>query len=112
MTHRTDWVGMSARSERLVLLQDTGSVLDGAESFVRTYPELAVAVAFAAVSLVGGAYALLRFKRPLGTRFLEALASRDEIVVLMHPNPDPDAMAAAIGVACLARQVDTAATLQ
>jgi len=30
----------------------------------------------------------------------------------MHPNPDPDAMAAAIGVACLAEQVDTRAVIQ
>jgi nanoRNase/pAp phosphatase (c-di-AMP/oligoRNAs hydrolase) len=103
---------MSATSEPLVLLQNAGSVLDGAESFVRTYPEIAVAVALGVAALVAGGYAILRFKRPMGTRFLEALASRDEVVVLMHPNPDPDAMAAAIGVACLARQVDTDATLQ
>ncbi|MFC6726895.1 bifunctional oligoribonuclease/PAP phosphatase NrnA, partial [Halobium palmae] len=48
----------------------------------------------------------------IGARFRSVLAGRDEVAVLMHPNPDPDAMAAAIGVACLAEQVDTDTTLQ
>ncbi len=112
MTFDIDRAGMPPRTDAVVFVPDAGSALDEAESFVRMYPELAAAVVLAAVALVGGTYALLRFKRPTGTRFLETIESRDEVAVLMHPNPDPDAMAAAIGVACLARQVDTAVTLQ
>jgi nanoRNase/pAp phosphatase (c-di-AMP/oligoRNAs hydrolase) len=81
-------------------------------SFLRTYPEVAVAVGVAVVALVVGGYVLVRFKRPTGVRFLEHLESRDEVTVLMHPNPDPDAMATALAIKCLAEQVDTAATLQ
>ena len=103
---------MPPRTNAAVVLPDGGSVLAGAESFVRMYPELAVVVVVAVVALGGGTYALLRFQRPRGRRFLEAVADHDEVAVLMHPNPDPDAMAAAIGVACLARQADTATTLQ
>jgi nanoRNase/pAp phosphatase (c-di-AMP/oligoRNAs hydrolase) len=112
MTIGIDRAGMPPRTNAAVGLPDGGSVLDGAESFVRTYPELAVVVVVAVAALGGGTYALLRFQRPKGRRFLETVADHDEVVVLMHPNPDPDAMAAAIGVACLARQADTTATLQ
>jgi nanoRNase/pAp phosphatase (c-di-AMP/oligoRNAs hydrolase) len=103
---------MPPRRDPVALQTDAGQVIGGVESFVRSYPELAVAVLLAVAAVGAGAYALMRFKRPIGTRFMESLASRDEVTVLMHPNPDPDAMAAAIGVACLARQAGTAATLQ
>jgi nanoRNase/pAp phosphatase (c-di-AMP/oligoRNAs hydrolase) len=112
MNFDIDRAGMPPRTDAAAVVPDGGSVIDAVGSLVRAYPELVVAVFLAAVTLVGGAYAILRFKRPTGTRFLEALASRDEVAVLMHPNPDPDAMATAMGVACLARQVDTEATLQ
>jgi nanoRNase/pAp phosphatase (c-di-AMP/oligoRNAs hydrolase) len=112
MTVGLDRVGMLPAAERVAFVPDAGSALDGAWSFVRTYPELAVAVGVGLVALVAGGYALRRFKRPTGARFLERLESRDEVAILMHPNPDPDAMAAALGVACLAEQVDTEATLQ
>ncbi|AKU06870.1 MULTISPECIES: DHH family phosphoesterase [Haloferax] len=91
---------------------DTGAIFESIDSFVRAHPEIAAAlvVALGALSLV--VYAAIRFKRPMGTRFAEALEDVDEVAVLMHPNPDPDAMAAAIGVACLAEQVGTTPTIQ
>ncbi|WP_101296250.1 DHH family phosphoesterase [Halegenticoccus soli] len=81
------------------------------EPFAGIDPQLAAVLVVGALTLLLGAYALLRFQRPMGARFKEVLADRDEIAVLMHPNPDPDAMAAAIGVSCLANQVGTAATI-
>ncbi|MFW5919937.1 MAG: bifunctional oligoribonuclease/PAP phosphatase NrnA, partial [Halanaeroarchaeum sp.] len=42
------------------------------------------------------------FTRPKGARFRRALERADEVAVLMHPNPDPDAMATAMAVGHLA----------
>jgi nanoRNase/pAp phosphatase (c-di-AMP/oligoRNAs hydrolase) len=88
------------------------SLLSDVESFVREQPEIAVAVVVGLLAFAVGLYALRRFERPKGAKFLDRIADREEIAVLMHPNPDPDAMAAAIGVACLAEQVDTRAVIQ
>lgn len=43
--------------------------------------------------------------------FLSLLRTQSRVAVLMHPNPDPDAMASALGVKELAASVDTTATL-
>jgi len=75
-------------------------------------PEVTVVVAVLAVAALAGAIALLRYRRPPGVRLRRLLDDLDEVVVLMHPNPDPDAMAAAMGVAALAEQVDAEPTLQ
>ncbi len=64
-------------------------------------------------ALVLGAWWLVRwFRRPPGARLRRVLAGYDDVSVLMHPNPDPDAMACAMGVATIADSVDTNATLQ
>jgi nanoRNase/pAp phosphatase (c-di-AMP/oligoRNAs hydrolase) len=89
-----------------------GRVLGGVRSVFGSHPELVAALLVGAAALVGGLYAILWFKRPMGTQFLEQLSNLDEVVVLMHPNPDPDAMAAAVGTACLAEQVDTEVRIQ
>ena len=86
--------------------------LAGATSFLRENPEIAVALVVATAALLAGAYVLRRFKRPAGARFMTLLGEREEVAVLMHPNPDPDAMATAMGVACLAEQAGTDATIQ
>jgi nanoRNase/pAp phosphatase (c-di-AMP/oligoRNAs hydrolase) len=75
-------------------------------------PEIAAAVVVVAAALVAGLYAIRQFTRPRGARFLEAVSELDEVAVLLHPNPDPDAMATGMGVASLAEQVDTDAQLQ
>jgi nanoRNase/pAp phosphatase (c-di-AMP/oligoRNAs hydrolase) len=63
------------------------------------------------VALVLGWWARRRLRTP-GTTLRRRLARRDSVTVLMHPNPDPDAMACALGVAYLADSVDTEATIQ
>jgi nanoRNase/pAp phosphatase (c-di-AMP/oligoRNAs hydrolase) len=60
----------------------------------------------------GGGLALARRRQAVGEAFVEYLRERDHVVVLMHPNPDPDAMAAGLGVVSLADQTGTNATLQ
>ena len=51
-------------------------------------------------------------KKPNGKNFRKKLKLMDAIVILTHPNPDPDAMAAAIGVAHIAESVGVFATIQ
>ena len=87
-------------------------LLDRAMSLVAAYPAVAVAFLAGLLALAVGVYAIRRFERPAGTRFLEQIADLDEVAVLLHPNPDPDAMATGIGVASLADQVDTEARVQ
>ena len=86
--------------------------LSQAEAMTRENPELVVAAAVVAVVVIAGAYVLFRAHRTAGVKFRRLLAERDEISVLMHPNPDPDAMSSALGVASLAEQLDVDATVQ
>jgi nanoRNase/pAp phosphatase (c-di-AMP/oligoRNAs hydrolase) len=83
-----------------------------AESVVRQNPEVAVGVTLALLLVVAVVVVFVRARRTAGVRFRRLLAGEDEITVLMHPNPDPDAMSAAVGVASLADQVDVDATVQ
>ncbi|WP_049926575.1 DHH family phosphoesterase [Halopiger goleimassiliensis] len=73
---------------------------------------LSLLVVAVAAALVGGWWLVRWFRRPPGVRLQRILADYDEVAVLMHPNPDPDAMACAMGVATIADAVDTDATLQ
>jgi len=93
-------------------LGTVSETLSGAEALVRENPELTAVAVFAAVAVVASTYALLRARRPAGVSFRRLLSDEEEITVLMHPNPDPDAMAAAVGVASLADQLDVEATVQ
>ncbi|SDZ88438.1 nanoRNase/pAp phosphatase, hydrolyzes c-di-AMP and oligoRNAs [Haloplanus vescus] len=87
-------------------------VVRRAVAFAQSHPELLAALLVTLVVLVGGGYVMHRLSRPRGVRFAAMLAEYDDVSVLTHPNPDPDAMAAAMGVASLAEQVGTAATIQ
>ncbi len=58
------------------------------------------------------AWAVRQWRRTPADRFASALAARDQVSVLTHPNPDPDAMASALAVAHLARSVGTDAVIQ
>ncbi|WP_435179699.1 DHH family phosphoesterase [Halorussus sp. AFM4] len=88
-------------------------VLRAADAYGLSSPELAGAAALGAVALVASLWLVVRWlRRPMGARLKRALSKRDEVAILMHPNPDPDAMACAIGVAHLANEVGTDAALQ
>jgi nanoRNase/pAp phosphatase (c-di-AMP/oligoRNAs hydrolase) len=80
--------------------------------FAQSHPELLAAILVSLIVVVGGGYVLHQFSRPAGVRFASMIAEHERIAVLTHPNPDPDAMAAAMGVASLAEQVDTESTIQ
>ncbi len=88
-------------------------VVRAAETYGLSSPELAGAAALGAIALVASLWLVVRWiRRPMGARLKRALSKRDEVAVLMHPNPDPDAMACAIGIAHLASEVGTDASLQ
>ncbi|TKX56742.1 bifunctional oligoribonuclease/PAP phosphatase NrnA [Halorubrum sp. SS7] len=89
-----------------------GDRFSQAATMARENPELAVAAALVVLIAVGVGLVVLRSRRTAGVKFRRLLAAEDEITVLMHPNPDPDAMSAAVGVASLADQVDVDATVQ
>ncbi|MFB6122686.1 MAG: bifunctional oligoribonuclease/PAP phosphatase NrnA [Haloferacaceae archaeon] len=79
---------------------------------VGRHPELTAAAVVSVLAVGSGGYALKRLTRPMGRRFVEAVSEREEIAVLTHPNPDPDAMAAAMGVARIADELGVDATIQ
>ena len=86
--------------------------VDVAAAFAVENRTLALAALAVLVLLVGGWLLRDRIWRSSGERFARVLQARQEVAVLMHPNPDPDAMACAMAVADIAESVDTAATMQ
>jgi len=86
-------------------------VLDSLPAVVQENILLLAAVTAAVVALVGwGIFRLTRESPPEAFRSL--VANHDELTVLMHPDPDPDAMSCAMAVRELAESVDTDVTLQ
>ena len=93
------------------VIQVSGLV-DGLVSFAGDNPVLAIAiVVLVLVGLAAAVFLLRRYLRPAGRKFERTIADLEEVAILMHPNPDPDAMSAALGVAHIADGVDTDATL-
>ncbi|MFB6211372.1 MAG: bifunctional oligoribonuclease/PAP phosphatase NrnA [Halobacteriales archaeon] len=87
-------------------------VLDRAIAAARAEPLVAAGVLALAVAIVLAIALIVRWlRRSTGERFRRALADRDAVSILMHPNPDPDAMAAAIGVRHIAERAGTDATI-
>ncbi len=76
-------------------------------------PELAVLVVVVAVLVVVVGYLALRlyWQTPVD-RLVRALSKVEEVVVLTHPNPDPDAMASALAVRAVAAHAGTDAVIQ
>lgn len=69
-----------------------------------------VALVVGAVLLVGvAAWIALHLRRTPADRFVQALEPYDSVDVLLHPNPDPDAMACGFAAATIARSngIDT-----
>ena len=98
---------------RLPAASLAGDVATAARSLLAGNPQLAVLLAFVGlVALLAAGLLYRRLRRSAGERFRYSLSKRDAVTVLMHPNPDPDAMAVALGVQHLADRAGTAATIQ
>jgi nanoRNase/pAp phosphatase (c-di-AMP/oligoRNAs hydrolase) len=81
-------------------------------SFAVESPILAAGIVVLVIAgLVIGFSLLRRYLRPPGKRFESALAEPEKVAILMHPNPDPDAMASALGVAAMADRAGTESDL-
>ncbi|WP_459192663.1 DHH family phosphoesterase [Halosimplex sp. J119] len=73
---------------------------------------LAAAVVGLLAVLVALWWGIRRLRRTPGDQFVGHLADYEDISVLMHPNPDPDAMASALAVAEFADHVGVDADIQ
>ncbi|MFB6132040.1 MAG: bifunctional oligoribonuclease/PAP phosphatase NrnA [Halanaeroarchaeum sp.] len=90
-----------------------GEAADWFVGVVRANPTLSAAIGVGVLVLVVAGWLLLRrYRRPAAAKLRRVLASADRVSVLMHPNPDPDAMGAALGVAYLAERANTDAVMQ
>ncbi|MFW5965447.1 MAG: DHHA1 domain-containing protein [Halodesulfurarchaeum sp.] len=86
------------------------------ETVIGTFAEdplLAVGIGLVVLAvLVATWLAVRRYRRTPVERLERVLAARDSIELLLHPNPDPDAMAAAMGIAHFAEDLDTEWTIR
>lgn len=88
------------------------NAVDTTAAFALENPQLAIlAVIVIAVAAVSASWVVYRLRRSKGHRFRRVLKKRDEVAILMHPNPDPDAMSCAMAVDAIAASVDTDATM-
>jgi len=69
------------------------------------------ALVLGALVIVGAWWLLRRGGTSPGRQFERLLGQYDEVTVLLHPNPDPDAMASALATKTLADAVDTDARI-
>lgn len=88
------------------------AVVGGIPGYVIENPVAVTGAVLVLILVAGGFSALYRYlTRSPVTRLKAVLAEYDEIDVLMHPNPDPDAMSSALAVDQLAAEADTSARL-
>ncbi|MBX0286105.1 DHH family phosphoesterase [Haloarcula salinisoli] len=84
------------------------SLAEGLPGYVSENPVLVAGVVVGLIVLFGGGFALYRYlTRPPVTRLQSLLTEYDAVTVLMHPNPDPDAMSSALAVDQLATAAGT-----
>jgi len=89
------------------------AAIDAARELLRQDPALVALAVVGVLALLVALGLLVRIlRRTRGGKFRRVLAGHEEVAVLMHPNPDPDAMACALAVQELATAVDTETTLQ
>jgi nanoRNase/pAp phosphatase (c-di-AMP/oligoRNAs hydrolase) len=97
---------------RVVGESGVAAQIDAVTGLIREEPLLAGLVVALVVGLVVLAWAIRRPWRTEGDRLVEALTGERDVTILMHPNPDPDAMASALGVAEIADSVGVETHLQ
>ncbi|MDS0281143.1 DHH family phosphoesterase [Haloarcula onubensis] len=96
----------------LVAAGDLISLAEGVPGYVSENPVLVAGVVVGLVVLFGGGFTLYRYlTRSPVSRLQSLLADHDAVTVLMHPNPDPDAMSSALAVDQLAAATGTDARL-
>ncbi|WP_276252162.1 DHH family phosphoesterase [Haloarcula rara] len=87
---------------------DLVSLAEGAPGYASENPVLVAGIVVGLIVLFGGGFALYRYlTRSPVTQLQSLLADYDAVTVLMHPNPDPDAMSSALAVDQLATAAGT-----
>lgn len=94
------------------MLQQVGSWVDQLGATLGIDPTNLLVLGGVVLLLVVAGLAVRRFRRPPGLRLRRTLADHDEVTILLHPDPDADAMAAGVGVAEIADWAGTDATIQ
>ncbi|WP_135302158.1 DHH family phosphoesterase [Haloarcula amylovorans] len=96
----------------LVGAGDLAALAEGAAAYASENPLQVAGVVVALLLVFGAGAAIYRYlTRTPAERLQSVLEGYEEVAVLMHPNPDPDAMSSALAVRQLASAVDTNATL-
>jgi nanoRNase/pAp phosphatase (c-di-AMP/oligoRNAs hydrolase) len=91
------------------VVRQAGDLVEAAQSS----PERAVIAVGAVVAVLVVGYLAARFlRRTPADRLVRALGRVDRVVVLTHPNPDPDAMASALAVGRIAGFAGTEAVVR
>lgn len=89
-----------------------GPQADAAAAYASENPLLVAGMAVVFLAFLGAGVWLRRYLgRTPAERLRRVLADYERIAVLMHPNPDPDAMASALAVNQLVAGTDTSASL-
>ena len=92
--------------------QGVAGAFDEVVTYARDSPVVvALGVVGLLVLLVVAWWVIRWLRRPPGERLRRVLAEEDEVAILMHPNPDPDAMSCAMATARLAADGGTESTL-
>lgn len=93
-------------------IERLGNAVAGGLRTVGIDPTIAGLFAVLVLGALGyGAWLVIgRYRHP-GRRLSRLLRGYEEVALLMHPNPDPDAMGSALGLQALAERVDTEATI-
>jgi len=86
--------------------------LESITTFARESPLLAALIVVGLLlTLIGLRVAIGRLRRSPGERLKQLLGKTEAVAVLMHPNPDPDAMSCALAAARLASRAGSDPTL-
>ena len=94
------------------MLPEVGDWIDQLGASVGVDPLALLALGGGVLLLAVGAAAVRRLRRPPGAKLRRLLAEHEQVTILLHPDPDADAMAAGVGVAEIANWTDTDATIQ
>jgi len=96
----------------LVAAGDLATMAEGVSGYASQNPLVVVGTVVGFLVVVGGGIAVYRYlARSPVSKLRRTLADYDAVTVLMHPDPDPDAMASALAVDQLAADAGVETTL-
>lgn len=87
------------------------------QEFITTHPKLTLSIIVLVISMAWFIYTIknwiyIKYLQKKSMVFTKTIANEESISILMHSNPDPDAMASALAVKRLAQSVNTDAVIE